>query len=124
MVERQLPKLIVRVRFPSPAPGQNARSRTSYWPAWASHDLSLTANFSQFLTSGLTRSRAEERGDRVPGGFEVARPDPDVVLERGGAAVSVPGPRGHHRDWHLTRVEQVGRREPGRGRGDPLHHGA
>src|SRR6185369_11823735 len=25
MVERQLPKLIVRVRFPSPAPGENAQ---------------------------------------------------------------------------------------------------
>jgi hypothetical protein len=27
------------------------------------------------------------------GGFEVARPDPDVVLERGRAAVIVPGLR-------------------------------
>ena len=32
-------------------------------------------DFSQFLTSDLARSRAEERGDGIPGGFEVARPD-------------------------------------------------
>jgi hypothetical protein len=105
-----IPKLIVRVRFPSPAPRQNARSTASCRIAWAPHDLSLVANLSQFLTSGPTRSRAEERGDGVPSRFEVARPDPHVVLERGRAAVSVPGPRGHHRDRHLTRVEQVGQR--------------
>ena len=70
---------------------------TSYRLAWASHDLSLAADFSQFLTSDLTRSRAEERVDGVSGGFEVARPDPDVVLEGGRAAVSVSGPRGYHR---------------------------
>ena len=73
---------------------------TSYRLAWASHDLSLAADLSQFLTSGPMSSRAEERGDGAPGGFEVARPDPDVVLERGRAAVSVPGPRDHHRDRH------------------------
>jgi Protein of unknown function (DUF1275) len=54
----------------------------------------LAADFSHVLTSDLARSRAEERGDGVPGGFEVARPDPDVVLERRRAAVSVPGPCG------------------------------
>jgi hypothetical protein len=30
-----------------------------------------------------------------------SRPHPDVVLERGRAAVSVPGPRSYHRDRHL-----------------------
>ena len=89
-----IPKLIVRVRFPSPAPRQNATSNGISRLARASHDLSLAADFSRFLTSGLARSRAEERGDGVPGGFEVARPDPDVVLARGRAAISVPGPRG------------------------------
>ena len=54
------------------------------------------------------RSRAEECGDGVPGRFEVARPDPDVVLERGRAAVSVPGPRGHHRDRHLSLGGEMG----------------
>jgi hypothetical protein len=38
---------------------------TYYRLAWASHDLSLAADFSQFLTSDLARSRAEERTFRA-----------------------------------------------------------
>src|SRR5580658_2772625 len=73
MVERQLPKLIVRVRFPSPAPRQNARSTTSYRLAWASHDLSLTPDFSQFLTSARnghaprSAAMASRAASRSPG---------------------------------------------------------
>ena len=46
----------------------------------------------------------------IPRRFEVARPDPDVVLEHRRAAVGVPSPRGDHRNRHLTRVEQAGQR--------------
>ena len=46
----------------------------------------MAADFSHFLTSGLERSRTEERGDGVPGrfevsGLEIARPGPSYTVD-------------------------------------------
>jgi hypothetical protein len=89
MAERQLPKLIVRVRFSSPAPRKKPRQRRLP----VSLGLSRSVIDTEFLAIShiLSRgSRAEQRGDGVAGGFQVTRQDPDVVLERGRAAVGVP----------------------------------
>jgi hypothetical protein len=74
-----------------PLQDKTPRQRCFSRSAWASHDLSLALDFSQLLTSLLLPSRAEGRCDSVAGGFQVTCTDPDVVLERGGAAVGVPG---------------------------------